>query len=201
MKVNIKVNRSTRSKIIDAILIILAIVILGFIISLAIKKVQVNSAKNEAKESLKSFIEALKNEDEEQISKLNLKKKLNNAVFSQIEYDIKRSDGDLNTQKVIIEIKNKDMKVVMDRYRTLKTASKGTELQNQIEDSAIKQIIEAKQTPIVTNEIEVEMVKENDNWKIANIEDENFINGLLPGIQEYLDSPEDNFNEFMNNLF
>lgn len=180
---------------------IIAVIVLIIVINMIISRTQLNNAKKEAKDSLSNFIEALKNGEEEKIAELKLKKNLNKEVFSKIEYEVKTSEGDLENQKVKISITNKDMETVMARFNTLKSASKGTDLQSQIKDSAIKQIIESNSTPVATNEIEVDMKKEENEWKIVNIEDEVFINALLPGIKEYLESEEDSFGGFVNNLF
>ncbi len=108
--------------------------------------------------------------------------------FEKLEWKILgvQEEGDKAT--VEIEIKNKDFKTIIGNYmqKALKAAFSGQNISEEEMTNYLMEELRNEETQIVTNNQSIVLQKQDGKWDVA--EEENFVNAVLPGLYEAMNS-------------
>ena len=115
-------------------------------------------------------------------------KETQTLFFNKLNWKILNINKEDDTAKVEIEITNKDFDKIISNYmeQALRIAFSGQVFSKEEQISKLKEELKNEQILTKTVTTTIELNKENNEWKI-NINEE-FINAILPGLQEAVNS-------------
>lgn len=108
--------------------------------------------------------------------------------FNKLNWKILKINKEENTAKVEIEITNKDFEQIISNYtdEALRIAFSGQAFSKEDQINKLKEELKNEQIGTKTVTATIELNKENNEWKIKI--NEEFINAILPGLQEAVNS-------------
>lgn len=171
-------------------------------------------AKNEAEKSVEGFFSILKSTEESAKRNELLGKtagsesssdSLNyNLMFKDLSYSIKSSKVNGDEAEVTISVINKDMKKVMESYTlkafTIALSSSESYDEEKVKEklsNCLKEILESSDIEKVTTEVTLKLAKADNEWKIKEELQLDFVNAVLPGFMEYIKSFGEDLEEGM----
>lgn len=115
-------------------------------------------------------------------------------LLSKMEYKIISSKKSGNTGKVIVQVTNRDIEATLKNYfstafsemlKNITSTTDSSDLQSKLESYLKTEYENAKE---ITTEIEINLVKEHDGWKVQEDKENinKILNAILPGYLEYV---------------
>lgn len=211
---NIKASKNKKGITIAAIVIIVALLVVGIIYCAMIIKEQheankvvetmfnsIKSGENEARNKYLAYDEIVNNNETEDQNTEAVNSQFN-ALFSKLEYKIVKTQVDSQKASITVEVSNKNTGTVFSNYISkamslaISNASKEGYTEENFNDD-LQQLLtnemNSKDVETVTNTITIDMIKENGNWKI--ITDSNRLaNVVLPGLADKLQAVQSAIN-------
>lgn len=184
-------------------LIIFAIIVIFAVFFIVNKAIESKIA-----DSIETFTDALKEGNreiankyvtEDTVSFLTFEEipenqELMNTFVKYLSADIKKVSKDGEEAIVKVKFSNKDFEKIMNNYMqevvSLSISNDDTGITDEELESHLleylKQQFDLEENPILTNEVEVKLIKVDKTWKI--IVDDNLRNGLFPGMLKIIES-------------
>lgn len=187
---------------------IIKIVIFALIILFSIFFVATKIVESKIAQSVEIFTEAIKSGDRETANKYVTEDSISFLTFEEIPENqelmnifIKHLSAEIlnvsknkNEATVRVKFSNKDFEVIMTKYMQEVVATTLSNLDTEISDEEFEEIFltylkeqfDSEENQVVTNEVDVKLIKIEDTWKI--VVDSNFRNGLFPGLTKIVES-------------
>ncbi len=195
-------------KIVVIVLLIIAVVIGGYFVSIGVVK---STAKKKALEAIDEMFTALKSGNTEEIKKYINENDLDaitndseiektdseatammiSEMFKNLDYEVISIDAGFSECNVKLNVSNKDLKTVFKNYITKAfTLAFSQAFGGMSEDEMEIQLMEyfkeqynSDEVEIVTTELVVEVKKESGKWKLYS-DKQNIVNAILPGFSD-----------------
>ncbi len=106
-------------------------------------------------------------------------------LFEKLEWKILSEKEEGETATVEVEITNKDFKAIMGNYmqKALKAAMTGKTTENDMTNYLMEEL-RNEEIGTVTQTQSITLEKKDGKWEV--VEDDNFVNSVLPGLYERL---------------
>lgn len=193
-------------KILLIVIILLALLVGGYFALIKLQEKSVLNVVDEIfvalktgdSEKIKQYIDFEETQNEEEaLENIAEDDEMAKVMMKNLTYEVTEKNTKLNNCKIKLKISNKDFKTILGNYFTkaftlaFSQAFGGIteeEMNKQLEEYFIEQF-NSESVNMITNEVEIEAVKENGDWTI-NYDKEKLINAILPGYKEVMESFE-----------
>ena len=194
-----KEEKKTKSKsiwgIVVGIILIVALVI-GIVCTIALQDnptSSINGMLNALKAGDFAKVEEFVNyqeviQDSEFLASQDIDAETQKLFFDRLEWKINEVKKDANAATAQVEITNKDYKVIISNYmqKALKAAFGGESMTDQEMENYLIEELKNQETQTATSTVTMQLEKVDGEWRITANED--LINGLMPGLQEAIDT-------------
>lgn len=179
-------NKNNKSVIMIVILAILAIavVLAGIFLKSESPKKVLENTLNELKlgayaQNMLSGL--LEGEDDFNIEAQKL-------FFEKLEWKILEVNEEEEKATIEVEITNKDFKAIIANYmqKALKAAFSGQNITEEEMTNYLMEELRNEEVKTVTNKNSISLEKQDGKWEI--VEEDNFVNAVLPGLYEAMNS-------------
>ena len=192
-------------KIALIVILIIALVVGGYFIAL-------NVTKTQALSTVDKMFTALKTGDEEQIKQnINIEnvieqneteedstsdnQEMEKTMLKNLNYEVVSTDVKINKCTMKLNVSNKNLKTVFGNYISKAFSVAFSQaygaMPEEEMDAQLKQYFEeqynSEDIETVTTEVTINMKKENGKWNI-DCDEETFVNAVLPGYKEVVES-------------
>lgn len=108
--------------------------------------------------------------------------------FDKISWKVTKVTKESDNATVELEITNKDFKTLIASYmqKVLKLALSGENITVEENKNYLIEELKNDQVQTITQTKTIKLVKENEKWKVVS--NDELLNTLLPGFQEFVDS-------------
>lgn len=195
-----KLNKNTKR--------IIKIVIFIVIIAISVFFIVRNLIENKIAQSVENFTQSLKDGDRENANKYVTENTISFLTFEEIPENqelmnvfVKYLSAEIlkvskNKNEAIVKVKfsNKDLEIILTKYMQDIVVDVLSNTDTQISDEEfeemfltyLKRQFDSEDNPIITNEVDVKLIKIDDTWKI--VVDNDLRNGLFPGLTTIVES-------------
>ncbi len=179
-------KKNNKVAIIGAIIVVIALVIVlaGMFLMPETPKKVVENALNELKtgayaQNMLSGL--LQGED-------NFNAEAQKLLFEKLEWKILEEKEEADKATVEVEITNKDFKTIIGNYmqKALKAAFSGQNINEEQMTNYLMEELKNEEVQVVTNKNSISLEKKDGKWEI--VEEDNFVNAVLPGLYEAVNS-------------
>lgn len=193
------------------VVIIAAIVILGYFVMLKVEQNKVEKTIEEMFIDLKSgeineqkqkvLEEIQDNSNEENTAKDTIDGII---LFNKLNYSIIENKTNFKEASIVLDITNKDMKKILGNYLikafqlAFANAFTTTYSEEQINEELVnylKEQIESDEIENITTNITLKMEKQDGKWVIKEESKKDFVNALLPGFVDAVNQMNESFNQ------
>lgn len=193
------IEKKTKTKsiwgIVVGIILIIALVI-GIVCTIALQDnptSSINGMLNALKAGDFAKVEEFINyqeviQDSEFLASQNIDVETQKLFFDRLGWKINEVKKDGNQATAQVEITNKDYKVIISNYmqKALKAAFGGETMTDQEMENYLIEELKNQEIQTATSTVTMQLEKVDGEWKI--IANDNLINGLMPGLQEAIDT-------------
>ena len=194
-----KEEKKTKSKsiwgIVVGIILIVALVI-GIVCTIALQDnptSSINGMLNALKAGDFAKVEEFVNyqeviQDSEFLASQDIDAETQKLFFDRLEWKINEVKKDANAATAQVEITNKDYKVIISNYmqKALKAAFGGESMTDQEMENYLIEELKNQEVQTATSTVTIQLEKVDGEWRV--IANDNLINGLMPGLQEAIDT-------------
>lgn len=117
----------------------------------------------------------------------NLNAEGQKLLFEKLEWKVLNEKQEGETATVEVEITNKDFKTIMGNYmqKALKAAISGNTSEKEMTNYLIEELRNEEVQTVTQNHI-ISLEKKDGKWEV--VEDENFVNSVLPGLYDAINA-------------
>lgn len=120
----------------------------------------------------------------------NLNTEAQKLLFEKLEWKVLEEKEEADKATVEVEITNKDFKTIIGNYmqKALKAAFSGKNITEEEMTNYLMEELKNEEVQVVTNKNTISLEKRDGKWEI--VEEDNFVNAVLPGLYEAVNSFE-----------
>ncbi len=109
-------------------------------------------------------------------------------LFEKLEWKVLEEKQEENKATVEVEVTNKDFKTIIGNYmqKALKAAFSGQNINEEEMTNYLMEELKNEEVQVVTNKNTISLEKKDGKWEI--VEEDNFVNAVLPGLYEAINS-------------
>lgn len=139
-------------------------------------------------ETANQFSSSEKSTSTSEILNENLNQETQKLLFEKLSWKVLKVTENGNEATVEIEVTNKDFKTILGNVmqKALKAAFSGGELTEEASENYLLEELKNSEVQTATVTKTINLVKQDKKWKV--IIDNEFVNAVLPGFQETINS-------------
>ena len=139
-------------------------------------------------ETANQFSSSEKSTSTSEILNENLNQETQKLLFEKLSWKVLKVTENGNEATVEIEVTNKDVKTILGNVmqKALKAAFSGGELTEEASENYLLEELKNSEVQTATVTKTINLVKQDKKWKV--IIDNEFVNAVLPGFQETINS-------------
>ena len=139
-------------------------------------------------ETANQFSSSEKSTSTSEILNENLNQETQKLLFEKLSWKVLKVTENGNEATVEIEVTNKDYKTILGNVmqKALKAAFSGGELTEEASENYLLEELKNSEVQTATVTKTINLVKQDKKWKV--IIDNEFVNAVLPGFQETINS-------------
>lgn len=178
-------KKNNKVAIIGAVIVVVALVVLAgmFLMPETPKKV-VENALTEIKAGsyAQNMLSGLLQEED------NFNAEAQKLLFEKLEWKVLEEKEEADKATVEVEITNKDFKTIIGNYmqKVLRVALTGQNMNEEEMTNYLMEELKNEEVQVVTNKNTISLEKKDGKWEI--VEEDNFVNAVLPGLYEAINS-------------